>query len=210
MLSPLQKMFVIIAMFFSYDILAANVLWNELAFYDDYFWDGGDRKNYTWETPFFGFQAVANGQMLELTATYGNFMEYVYTVTQAQVGDVVDAEHMANPEQKFHYLVSADDETVIRDPVSISLDSSVYFAYSVAFGDLNTGGSPDPRMPSVWGWIELYATEEGELVKRFDVQSWGDSIVVGITPEPVSELLMLFGVAILALRRRRAYQSPRV
>lgn len=200
---PLQRMFVMLAVYLSSNVFAATVKWNEMSFYSEYFWDGGAQRNYIWETPFFGFQAILNGQTLELTATYGNFMEYAYTVTQANVGDVVNPEYMSNPQQKFHYVVSKGDDTEIREPITVSRGDTFYLAYSVAFGNLATGDPPDPRIPSVLGWIELQATEEGELIKLFDVQSWGDPITVGATPEPVSGILLFLGGALLALRRRR-------
>jgi hypothetical protein len=199
----LRAMLILLAVCLASNAFAANVQWNELAFDGDSSWDGMGRRNYWWEMPYFELQAILGSQALQLTATYGNFMEYAYTVTQADVGDVVNPEYMSNPQQKFHYVVSKGDDTEICEPITVSRGDTFYLAYSVAFGDLNTGEPPDPRMPSVWGWIELYATEEGELIKLFDVQSWGDPITVGATPEPVSGLLLLVGGALLALRRRR-------
>ena len=54
-----------------------------------------------------------------------------------------------------------------------------------------------------YGWLAIDVDSNGELHLAHSALSTEPGIVVGAIPEPSSALLLLFGCAVLALRRRR-------
>ena len=127
-------------------------------------------------------------------------MEYAYNIVIARKGDVADASYTGL--RPFCYMMSDGESTGSVD-FEIPLDDTTYLAYTVAYGNSMTGAPPDPSSPSRWGWVELKAEQNGELVLVRDAMSWSDPLVIGAVPEPSSALLLLVDGAVLGLRRRR-------
>ena len=176
---------------------AASVYWNYLSMSRGYPFEDG--MAYAWDEPYFSFVTHVAGQNLILTATYGVFMEYAYDMGEVNKGDLIDASYAG---QGWFCYMSGSGELDGSD-ISIPLGETFYLAYTVAYGSPMSGAYPDPSSPSRWGWVELKAEQNGELVLVRDAMSWGDPLVVGAIPEPAAGLLLLVGGAALALRRRR-------
>ena len=179
-------------------VQAASVEWNYLRL-DCYGTVGESCCDYGWTEPYFEFRAYHSGQSLILQATYGVFMEYAYDIVVARKGDVADANYAGL--RSFCYMMPDHESTGSVD-FEIPLGDTAYLAYTVAYGDSMTGAPPDPSSPDRWGWVELKAEQNGELVLVRDAMSWSDPLIVGAIPEPSSALLLLVGGAALALRRR--------
>ena len=159
-------------------------------------------REYVWAEPYFSFCTHLGDQTLVLQGQYGAFLEYVYGITLAEAGAVIDPNSDLLPGSPFYF--GFPDGSSDNFSVEIPRGETAYFAYSVAYGNLMTGEPPDPSSPSRWGWLELQVSQDGDVVLRRDAFSWDrDPLVVGAIPEPSSTLLLLAGGALLVLKRRR-------
>ena len=80
--------------------------------------------------------------------------------------------------------------------VSIGKMQSIYLGYAAQDRHIN----PNEQY---YGWMELYLSSDNVLsIRNSAIDISGDSIVVGAIPEPSSAMLLLLGIAGLALRRR--------
>lgn len=158
-------------------------------------------REYVWVEPYFSFCTYLCDQTLVLQGQYGAFPEYVYGITLAEAGIVINPNSDILPGSPFYF--GFPDGRSDNFSVEIPLGETAYFAYSVAYGNLMTGEPPDPSSPSRWGWLELEVSQNGDLILLRDAFTWNrDPLTVGSTPEPSGALLWLMGGALLALRRR--------
>lgn len=129
------------------------------------------------------------------------------------LGDVLDAHVFENALQIFAYRNLVGSGTI---PMTISKGSSFYLGVqieklsSVWPADWN-GDWSDPRIYSgeyCYGWVQLLVDETGTLSllgSAMDLD--GGAMVVGgglAIPEPSGGVLLLLGMSVLALKRRRA------
>lgn len=128
-----------------------------------------------------------------LTALVATYMEYANSFVIANEGDVVGADYMANQAQFFLYSRYGDEESARSDYyMDILEDAPVYVAFQNEFSS-----------GSRYGWFQIGVDDAGDLMmlsSAWDLD--GDTIVVGAIPEPSSGLMLLFGLAALALQRR--------
>lgn len=145
--------------------------------------------------PYLNIKADAAGAALVLTAMPDLNLENANTFVRAVLGDVVDRDYISS---KGEYFAWADYETeTVRTDYTITLDGTenVYLAF-VADSSSYDGVR--------YGWMELGLDEDGGL--KVYSSAWdidGDAIAVGVVPEPTAGLLMLLGIAVLALKRAR-------
>lgn len=145
--------------------------------------------------PYLNIRADAVGTALVLTAMPDLNLENANTFVRAASGDVVDRDYISS---KGEYFAWADYDTeTVRTDYTITLDETenVYLAF-VADSSSYDGVR--------YGWMELGLDEDGSL--KVYSSAWdidGDAIAVGVVPEPTTGLLMMLGIATLALRRAR-------
>ena len=122
-------------------------------------------------------------------------LQYSVIATLAYAGDIASADYFNNLTQFLSYAEKDDFSKSHSDyDITILLDESAYIAYQVN----------DASYGYLYGWYQL-GYPNGELTAlNSAIDLDGDSIVVGAIPEPSSGLLLLLGVAGLALKRRRA------
>ena len=191
-------------------LVASTVEWNHLQLSGGSAFDQGGEtwRSYSWTEPYFSFCTHLEGDTLILRPNEGAFMEYLYGITLAEAGTVINPNSDVLPGSSFYF--GFPDGSSDNFSAEILLGETAYFAYSVAYGNLMTGEPPDPSSPSRWGWLELQVTQDGDVVLRRDAFSWDrDPFVVGVSPEPASGLLLLVGGALLALRRQKCYNGRR-
>lgn len=128
-----------------------------------------------------------------LTAIPGSYMEYANTFVLSCLGDLVYADYINNQSQYFSYAKFGDENSGRTDYyLDILVDNPVYIAFQNEFA----GGTR-------YGWFQIGVDQAGEL--NILSSAWdldGDAIVVGAIPEPTSGMLVLLGMAALALKRR--------
>ena len=158
---------------------------------EDYY---GSDWLFTIGQPYLNIKADVIGMTLMLTALPDSNLVNANTFATAAKGDVVSHDYMAS-KGKYFAWAQYNNQNVHAD-YSIILDGSenVYLAFEADY----------PSYGSVrYGWMELGLDEDQKL--KVYSSAWdldGDSIMVGAIPEPTSGLMLLFGVAALALRRR--------
>jgi len=118
----------------------------------------------------------------------------------AQCGNVVDA-HFMESQPNYFAFARYDEQGPGRTDYSLSfnLGDSYYLAFS------------EERSNSItYGWVLLGYSDAGKLSVL--ASAWdkdGDSIIGGAIPEPSSGLLVLLGLAGLALRREHTIRTMR-
>ena len=120
----------------------------------------------------------------------------------AEPGDVVDASTTRNQLYYFNHC-EIDDETVVIRPVRGSQNSTIYLMFVVE--DINDYNYKVENPAYYYGWVALNVDGDCNVtVGSSAIAPEGELLIVGVTPEPTSGLLMLLGMAGLALKRKRA------
>ena len=121
---------------------------------------------------------------------------------EAEAGDVASRETTRGLQRDAYFVHSGiDDDDFFVNSFSVEADSDVYLMFTII-----TGGLGEEYENPVYGWVELNLSDDGVL--SVGHSAWdldGGAMVVGggsATPEPTSGVLLLFGVALLGLRRR--------
>lgn len=156
--------------------------------------DGSDWL-FTIGRPYFNIKGDVSGLQLILTAMPDSNLENANSFVRAQIGDVVSQEYLNSKGEYFAWAqynnpsVHTDYQIILDDTEHVYL---VFAAEYAAYGTIR------------YGWLELGRDERG-LLKVYS-SAWdvdGDSITVGSIPEPMSGVLLMFGLSVLALRRRK-------
>ena len=139
------------------------------------------------------------GTMLVLDAMPDSNLENANSFVLADVGDRVDVSYMESKNSYFAYAKYGELGSGRTDyELTFNPGDSYYLAFSSERNDSIT-----------YGWVLLeYMGDEQLAVSASAWDKDGDPIVVGAIPEPSSGLLLLIGVAGLALRRRYNLRSP--
>ena len=141
-----------------------------------------------------------SGDTIILTgSTYDN-LAYASLWVEVFAGDVITGQGLyENETSYFAYANHTPDWDPIEFSdysVSVSKGESIYLAVAL---DIAHEGR------EFWtGWMELTVNESGDVValnSAFDRS--GGSLVVGAIPEPTHGMLLLLGLSVLGLRRRR-------
>ena len=149
------------------------------------------------------FLSVQDGRFLIATADYNDSATGVVdNWLLAGNGDVADASTTRNQSTYFNHC-HLDHQAEWRNaPVSGELGTDFYLMFAV--GDLNDYNNNIPNPDCLYGWTHLSVDANGDMhLLGSAIGLDGQSMVVGGIPEPSSALLLLLGVAGLALRRKR-------
>ena len=110
---------------------------------------------------------------------------------EANAGDVVDNNFMFSDNGRLVFDVYYTDRSeIVGYSVAAMNDSTFYLALIVDDADY-------------YGWLAIDVDSDGVLHLAHSALSSEPGIVVGAIPEPSSGVLLLLGVAGLAMRRRR-------
>lgn len=156
--------------------------------------DGSDWL-FTIGRPYLNVKGDVSGLQLILTAMPDSNLENANTFVRTQIGDVVSQEYL-NSKVEYFAWAQYNNPNVHTD-YQIILDDTehVYLAFAAEYAAYDT---------TRYGWLELGRDERG-LLKVYS-SAWdvdGNSITVGSIPEPTSGVLLIFGLAALAIRRRK-------
>ena len=156
-----------------------------------------------------GFKSVRSGANTQLTDYY-HVPEFVGLWMQVAIGDIVDQMTFENAITVFSDGLAPFESGRVQTPISVSGNKDIYLAfvsYSVYLDTTApTGYSIDKSNPYL-GWVGLNVNRGTVSLIGSYVDLDGNSIIAGqyasAIPEPTAGLLLLMGVAALALRRRR-------
>ena len=156
--------------------------------------DGSDWL-FTIGRPYLNVKGDVSGLQLILTAMPDSNLENANTFVRTQIGDVVSQEYL-NSKGEYFAWAQYNNPNVHTDYQIILNDTEhVYLAFAAEYAAYDT---------TRYGWLELGRDERG-LLKVYS-SAWdvdGNSITVGSIPEPTSGALLIFGLAALAIRRRK-------
>ena len=113
-------------------------------------------------------------------------------------GDVVDLDSMFGPDKEYFYVGSVE-------PYDFSSDYAINpIIYDKVFlGFAAEAWSDTYEVYTVYGWIELNVAGEPSVISSaWDMDGGGMIVGGGAIPEPSSGLMVLFGLAVLGLRRK--------
>ena len=141
-----------------------------------------------------GMTYVMVSRDLEATAA-----DYICNWLKADNGTVVSAANTRNRGNYFNHC-KIDHETDWRNTfISGDLGSDLYLMFAAEELHDYDNNVVDPRV--MYGWVQLGIDDAGRVSVLQSVQG-SEGLVVGAIPEPSNALLLLFGAAALALRRR--------
>lgn len=221
----MRKLIYIAVMAFSFCAQGSAVLWNgvELAKYDH---GGGDADYVLWwngsGTSTSGVSGSCSLQVMMTIVAFDNVdyccissYDYDQTATgvtanwlQANQGDIAEALTTRNRKYYFNHC-HLDHETgwENRDIYS-ELDSDIYLIFAVGSTEDYNNNIPDPNC--LYGWAHLEVNKNGELgLLESAIGLDGQSMIVGAIPEPSSGLLLILGLSLLSLRRKREEAKER-
>lgn len=144
--------------------------------------------------PYLNIKADAVGMALMLTALPDSNLMNANKFATAAKGDVVSYDYMASKGEYFAWAQYGNPDTHADYTIFLDGTENVYLAFAADYATFDSVR---------YGWMELGLDDEGKL--KVYSSAWdldGDSIAVGAIPEPSSGLVLLLGVAALALRRR--------
>ena len=144
---------------------------------------------------------VARGKII-LKAIDDHVLYWGTTLVLMDIGDVVDYNSTVGADAVFYSFYCKDggeSERTLSD-YDVTLprraEQIVYFGFA-------TNITPDDEPSFLYGWLGLTVTADSLSVNNAVINLQGGPMIVGVIPEPSSTLLLLLGLAPLALRRRR-------
>ena len=122
----------------------------------------------------------------------------------ALAGDVVDYSTMLNQSEYFFNELHGTSFPYVQTPVDVAEGGSQYFKFVLqdfdeAYAYLTGEAQSIPSL--YYGWMEYSYDQNGFKILRSAIGLDGQVVLVGSIPEPTSGLLILVGIAALALKR---------
>lgn len=141
------------------------------------------------------------GGKINLKAIDDHVLNWGTTLALMDIGDVVDYNSTVGADEVFYSFYCKDggksEETLSDYDVTLlkRAEQLVYFGFA-------TNITPNDEPSFLYGWISLKVSPGSISVDSAVIDLRGGPMTVGVIPEPSSALLLLFGIAPLALRRR--------
>ena len=190
----MKRILVLCFLFLSGAVFAANIEWGAAFLREQEDFDGKYDLLVTMGKPYLQMGLTVLGDSIVVTAIPDSNLVNANCFDLANKGDVVDSEYM-NGGRYFAYAELGEWDSARTDyKLTFNPGDSYYLAFVEARFD----------EPLHYGWVHLGMAEDSRIVllgSAMDLD--GDPIVVGAIPEPSSGVLLLLGVAGLAMRRRR-------
>ena len=197
---------------------ATNIEWNRITAVDAEVWDSGP----LWMVGGYSEQNFSINPIIVVTTDFlsiptdpyaGKFMiasplmsgGSTIWAKQMSYGSIVSYVSMAPSPDGYFYQTEQFVEEMHSDyNIPIDPQESIYLAFStIAYDDQTT---PYP----VYGWVEISASGDAPTVlsSAWDIDGGAMIVGGGAVPEPTSGLLLLIGMAGLALRRKSTSTQP--
>ena len=188
-------------LFASMFVHGSSVEWDRMEAVDAEVWDSGPLWQiwgYSSERSSINPVIMVTFDGLVLNASPHMGGQSTISVKGMSRGDLVDSGTMARQSDGYFYQSTFGSDSIESD-YGISTDSydPVYLAFStIAYDDIG-------EAYSVYGWVEISVAggEPNVMHSAWNVDGGAMIVGSGAIPEPTSGLLLLFGVAALALKR---------
>ena len=176
----------IIGVFIGLPAVGATVIWDAFEQRgNSFYYYGGPTPEINFSVELYPSVIVANA---EGPVNVANPRSYW---VQASAGDVVNDGYLFSDTARFVFDVYYTNPSEIRGfSVAAMKESTFYLALIVDDADY-------------YGWLAIDVDSSGGLHLAHSALSTEPGIVVGAIPEPSSAVLLLLGIAGLALRRRK-------
>ncbi len=151
---------------------------------------------------------VVESNVNTVLTNIGGYPENASVLVQVAAGDIIDKEMFENVTKAFANSLVTFGVTLPETPITVDVPEDIYLGF-VTYDVYFDSSRPDlyGLGQAYYGWVGLHVDGEDVSLLGSYVDLDGNAVITGkyesAIPEPSSALLLIMGVAALALIRRK-------